>query len=150
MRGERFAAIVRAVTKRPLVAIAVVAVLGLGGGVLALGLEPRAGTDTLVSPSSEVSKATEEFKRDFGDEAVVVLVQGNLQKTVLTPDLGRLIKLEGCLSGNVPAEGLRELPKGCAELAKLKPAKVVFGPGTFINTAAGQITDEFTRRRASS
>ena len=150
MRGERFAAFVRAVTRRPLVVIAIVGALGVAGAVLALGLEPRAGTDTLVSPSSEVAKDTDDFKRDFGDEAVVVLVKGDLQRTVLTPDLGRLIKLEGCLSGNVPAEGLRELPKGCAELAKLKPAKVVFGPGTFINTAAGQITDEFTRRRANS
>lgn len=150
MRGERFAAIVRAVTRRPLIAIVVVAVLGVAGAALALRLEPRAGTDTLVSPSSEVSKATDEFKADFGDEAVVVLVQGSLQKTVLTPDLGRLIKLEGCLSGNVPAEGLRDLPPGCREIAELKPAKVVFGPGTFINTAAGQITDEFARRRAAN
>ena len=130
--------------------IVVVAVLGLAGAALALRLEPSAGTDTLVSPSSDVSKATDEFKRDFGDEAVVVLVQGNLQKTLLTPDLGQLIKLEGCLSGNVPAEGLRQLPPGCAKLAELQPAKVVFGPGTFINTAAGQITDEFKRRRAGT
>ena len=36
------------------------------------------------------------------------------------------------------------------EAADLKPAKVVFGPGTFINTAAGQITDEFRRRRAGN
>ena len=80
---------VRAVTRRPLVVIAIVAALGIAGGVLALGLEPRAGTDTLVSPSSEVAQATEDFKRDFGDEAVVVLVKGDLQRTVLTPDLGR-------------------------------------------------------------
>ena len=98
MRGERFAAFVRAVTRRPLVVIAIVGALGLAGAVLALGLEPRAGTDTLVSPSSDVAKATDEFKHDFGDEAVVVLVKGDLQRTVLTPDLGRLIKLEGCLS----------------------------------------------------
>ncbi len=141
---------VRAVTRRPLVTVVVVAVLAVAGAVCATRLQPSAGTDTLVSPSSEVSKATDDFKRDFGDEAVVVLVKGNLQKTVLTPDLGRLIKLEGCLSGNVPAEGLRQLPKGCAGIAKLKPARVVFGPGTFINTAAGQITDEFSRRRSAS
>ncbi len=133
-----------------MVAILVVAVLALAGAALALRLEPSAGTDTLVSASSETSKATERFKEDFGDEAVVVLVKGDLQRTVLTPDLGRLIRLEGCLSGNVPEEALRQLPPGCRELSKLKPAKVVFGPGTFINTAAGQITDEFLRRQQAN
>ncbi len=128
----------------------VVAVLALGGTALALRLEPSAATDTLVSSSSDTFRATERFKEDFGDEAVVVLVKGNLQKTVLTEDLGRLISLEGCLSGNTPEEGLRKLPAGCRELSELKPARAVYGPGTFINTAARQITDEFMRRRDAS
>ena len=125
----------------------VVAALALGGALLALRLEPSAATDTLVSSSSQSFRDTQRFKRDFGDEAVVVLVKGNLQKTVLTEDLGRLIRLEGCLSGNVPEEGLRKLPAGCREIAKLRPARVVFGPGTFVNTAVREITDEFIRRR---
>ena len=125
----------------------VVGVLALAGAALALRLEPSAATATLVSSSSDTYRATERFKEDFGDEAVVVLVKGNLQKTVLTEDLGRLINLEGCLSGNVPEEGLRKLPRGCRELSELKPARVVYGPGTFVNTAARQITDEFIRRR---
>ena len=77
-----------------------------------------------MSKGSQTFKDTERFKHDFGDEPVIVLVKGNLQRTVLTPDLGRLIKLEGCLSGNVPPEGLAQLPKQCTELAKLKPARV--------------------------
>ncbi|MBA3299215.1 MAG: hypothetical protein H0U24_03950, partial [Thermoleophilaceae bacterium] len=147
LKGETFRRFVGAVGRRPLVAIGAVAVLAVGGTALALQLEASAATDTLVSSSSDTFRATERFKKDFGDEAVVILVKGNLQKTVLTEDLGRLIRLEGCLSGNVPKEGLRRLPAGCRELARLKPARVVFGPGTFINTAAGQITDEFLRRR---
>ena len=140
----------RAIVRRPPVAIVAVAALALGGAALALRLEPSAATDTLVSSSSDTFEATERFKRDFGDEAVVVLVKGDLQRTVLTDDLGRLIRLEGCLSGNVPEEGLRTLPPVCREIERLKPARVVFGPGTFVNTAAGQITDEFVRRRAAS
>jgi len=147
LKGETFRRFVGAVGRRPLAAIGAVAVLAVGGTALALQLEASAATDTLVSSSSDTFRATERFKKDFGDEAVVILVKGNLQKTVLTEDLGRLIRLEGCLSGNVPKEGLRRLPAGCRELARLKPARVVFGPGTFINTAAGQITDEFLRRR---
>ena len=148
--GDRFRRLVRAVTHRPAYALIAVAALALAGGVLALRLEPSAATDTLVSSSSESFRATERFKQDFGDEAVVVLVQGNLQRTVLTEDLGRLIRLEGCLSGNVPEEGLRRLPAACRELAELKPAQVVFGPGTFVNTAVRQITNEFIRRRDAS
>ncbi len=143
--GEWFKRLVGAVARRSTAVIAVMAVLALAGAVLALRLDPSTGTDTIVSEGSSTFKDTERFKQDFGDEPVIVLVKGNLQRTVLTSDLGRLIKLEGCLSGNVPAEGLKQLPKQCAELAKLKPARVVFGPGTFINTAANQITGEFSR-----
>ena len=71
----------------------------------------------------ELPKATERFKRDFGDDAVVVLVKGDLQRTMLSPDLGRLIRLEGCLSGNVPEEGLRTLPDGCRELARAQASE---------------------------
>jgi hydrophobe/amphiphile efflux-3 (HAE3) family protein len=125
-------------------------VLALAGAALALRLEPSSATDTLVDRSSETFEATERFKRDFGDEAVIVMVKGDLQRTVLTADLGRLLRLEGCLSGNVPERGLRELPSGCREIAELKPAKVVFGPGTFINTATRQISDEFVARQEAT
>jgi uncharacterized protein len=144
--GERFGGIVRLVARRPLAVIGVVGVLALGGAGLALRLEPSADTDTLVNRSSGTFEATERFKKTFGDEAVVILVKGNLQRTVLTSDLGRLLRLEGCLSGNVPKRGLAQLPPGCTEIARLKPAKVVYGPGTFVNTAAGQISDEFLKR----
>ena len=71
--------------------------------MFALRLEPSASTDTLVNRSSSSFKATESFKQEFGDDAVVVLVKGDLERTLLTSDLATLIKLEGCLSGNVPA-----------------------------------------------
>ena len=141
--------LVGAVTRRPLLVLAVTAVLALGGAVLALRLEPSAATETLVDQGSETFRDTERFKHDFGDEAILVLVRGDLSRTVLTADLGRLIRLEGCLSGNVPdnKEGLAKLPPVCRDIAELHPAKVVYGPGTFINTAAGQIQDQFTREQ---
>jgi uncharacterized protein len=141
--------LVGAVTRRPLLVLAVTAVLALGGAALALRLEPSAATETLVDQGSSTFKDTERFKQDFGDEAILVLVRGDLSRTVLTADLGRLIRLEGCLSGNVPdnKEGLAKLPPVCRDLADLHPAKVVYGPGTFINTAAGQIQDQFAREQ---
>ena len=141
-----FGRVVGAVTKRPLAVLLLVALLALGGAALALRLDPSAATDTLVDRDSESFEATERFKQDFGDEAVLVLVRGELTRTVLTEDLGRVLRLEGCLSGNVPdtKEGLGRLPDVCRELANLKPAKAVYGPGTFVNTAATRIAGQFT------
>ena len=141
--------LVGAVTRRPLLVLAVTAVLALGGAALALRLEPSAATETLVDQGSGTYKDTERFKRDFGDEAILVLVQGDLARTVLTSDLLRLIRLEGCLSGNVPdtKEGLGKLPPVCREIAELDPAKVVYGPGTFINTAARQIQGQLAKEQ---
>ena len=157
-----FGRIVALVARRPLLVLAVVGVLALGGAALALRLEPSAATSTLVDRDSDTFQATERFKRDFGDEAVLVLVDGNLSKTVLTEDLGRLLGLEGCLSGNIPRAELRKriaqnrkdpqtgVPPVCEEIAELDPAKAVYGPGTFVNTAVGQIQDEFVRRAKAS
>jgi hydrophobe/amphiphile efflux-3 (HAE3) family protein len=151
MRGAAaFARLVRFVARRPIPVLAGVAVLAVLAAVFALRLQPSASTDTLVNRSSESFKATEQFKKQFGDDAVVVLVKGDLQRTLLTSDLATLIRLEGCLSGNVPAKsivqkgkvlaaGLDRMPSECSALAKTKPAKVVFGPGTFTNTAVERI-----------
>jgi uncharacterized protein len=149
---DAFGRVVRAVTRRPLPVLALTAALALGGAALALRLEPSTATDTLVDRGSGTFQATERFKRDFGDEAVLVLVRGDLTRTVLTSDLGRVLRLEGCLSGNVPdtPRGLGSLPSVCREIAELRPAKVVYGPGTFINTAANQIAGEFTKRRRTT
>jgi uncharacterized protein len=150
MKGDLLGRVVRAVTRRPLVVLALTAVLALVGAALALRLEPSVATDTLVDSGSESFKATERFKRDFGDEAVLVLVRGELTRTVLTQDLQRVLRLEGCLSGNVPKRGLRDLPPVCREIAALDPAKAVYGPGTFINTAATQIADQFAAQERAN
>jgi hydrophobe/amphiphile efflux-3 (HAE3) family protein len=151
-KGERFGRLVGVVTRRPLLTLGVTALLALGGAALALRLEPSTATDTLVDRGSDSFKATERFKHDFGDEAVVVLVRGDLSDTVLTEDLGRVLGLEGCLSGNVPdtKKGLGALPPVCRQIAQLKPSKVVFGPATFINTAVNRIVQEFTKRQATA
>jgi predicted RND superfamily exporter protein len=148
LRGrEFFGRVARAVTLRPLVTIAVVAALALAGLVLALQLEPSASTDSLVGRGSAAAKATDRFHKQFGDESIVVLVKGRLERTVLSSDLLRLLTLEGCISGNVPARGLASLPHQCTTFARTKPVKVVYGPGTFVNTAAGQISQGFLAKQ---
>ena len=139
-------------SRHPLPVLGVTAVLALGGAVLALRLDTSAATSTLVNRGSDTYRDTERFKQDFGGEAILVMVHGDVQKTVLTSDLGRLIRLEGCLSGNVPdnKQGLGSLPPVCRQIADLHPAKVVYGPGTFINTAVNQIRDQLSRQAGQS
>jgi hydrophobe/amphiphile efflux-3 (HAE3) family protein len=134
------------------VVLGITAVLALGGAALALRLEPSAATETLVDQGSQSFKDTERFKDDFGGEAILVLVRGELTRTVLTSDLNRVLRLEGCLGGNVPdnKRGLGSLPPVCRKIAELKPAKVVYGPATFINTAVGQIQDQFAQKQRAA
>jgi hydrophobe/amphiphile efflux-3 (HAE3) family protein len=146
--ADGFERVVGAATRRPRRVLALLAVLCAGSAALALDLHPSAATSTLVGRSSDTYQATERYRERFGDHAILVLVRGPLQQLVLTDNLGRLLALEGCLSGNKPADG--EAPGGasgpCAELAKTKPVQVVYGPGTFINSAVGEIQDQLARR----
>src|SRR5206468_11000709 len=106
--------------------LGVVAALAIGGGVLALQLKPTAATDTLVGRSSESFRATDTYHRDFGEDAVLILVQQYLPKTVLTADLERVLGLEGCIAGNVP-QGQQPIggsKSACAKLSRLRPRPV--------------------------
>ena len=137
---------------RVLAAVLILAVLG--GGLALWRLSPSASTSTLVGSGSAAGRATEVVHARFGDDAVYVLVRGDLARLVLTSDLNRLLGLEGCLAGNVPAGA--DVPGGpggpCAALARSKPVRVVYGPGTFINSSVEEITKQLqaqTRARAA-
>ena len=137
-------------TRRPVLVVLLTGLVAVAGGVLAVvKLEPQTSPDTLVSRGTPAYEASADYARRFGDDAVYVLVRQPAAQTALTSDLLRLIQLEGCLSGARPA-GERPFggPGGpCAKLAAMRPAKVVFGPGTFINTSVNQIQDEFERQQ---
>jgi hydrophobe/amphiphile efflux-3 (HAE3) family protein len=145
-----FARVVAAALRRPLLTLALVALLALSATALALtGLQASTSTDTLVDRGSTSFKATERYRELFGGDAVVILAKGPLRNTVETADLERLLELEGCIGGNVPEKGLKNLPAVCRQFASDHPVKVVYGPGTFINTAAGRILDAFNARKAA-
>ena len=147
MTARVLSALAGGAARRPRLVIAIAVVLGLGGGAFALRLRPTAATDTFVSSSSPEYRATQRFYDSFGEEPVEVLVKGNLQQLVLSSDIDRLVGLEGCLSGNVPARALAQEggPRGpCGQLARARTVKVVFGPGTFVNEAANQIDEQLT------
>jgi len=137
--------------RRPLAVGLLVTVLALAGAALALRLSPTTASKTLVGSSSASYQATEREHQLFGEDAVYVLVRGEVSKLVLTSDLERLIALEGCLGGNVPkgATPVGGWAGPCGRLGKSKPVKVVFGPGTFINESVRQIGDQYNAQLAS-
>ncbi len=127
--------------ERPAPVIALVVLLTIVGGVGALSLEPDGEAETLVDRGSETFQATEELKEKFGDDAVVVLVRGDLERLMLTEELGKILLLESCLAGTVSTDEIAEgipTPQACSDLAQERPAKVVYGPATFLNQFAQQ------------
>ncbi len=136
------ARLVAAAARRPGRVVAATLALTLVAGLLALRLDVTTGTDTLVGGGTETRQATERYYERFGSDAIYVLVRDDLTDVMLTSDLGRLLGLEGCISGNAPAgqvpPGGREGP--CAKLAETKPVKAVFGPATFVNESVRQLT----------
>jgi uncharacterized protein len=123
-------------------------VLVIAAAVAATQLPTDAATDTLVDSDTASYRATQEVREDFGEEPVVILAEGDLQRLILTANLGRFLRLEGCLSGNVP-EGATPIPGPCAELAELDPVRSVIGPATFLNEAVIQIDRQLRRLAAT-
>ena len=122
----------------PAAAIAgVVSVVAIVTVVGALRLSPDAGTDKLVDNGSAAFEGTQEFRQRFGDDAIVILAEGDLKKLMLTGDIDRLLALETCLAGRPDASGQYAAPV-CQEIADLGATRVVFGPATFINEAAAR------------
>ena len=139
--------------RRPFLTLAIVGTLALVGALSALSLRPSAATDTLVGKSSSTYRETQHFYARFGEEPIEVLVNGDLRKLVLSSDIDRLVGLEGCLSGNLPAAALaNEGGAGgpCGRLRAAKSVKVVFGPGTFLGEAATQIDASLASKSAQA
>jgi uncharacterized protein len=127
---------------RPLLAVTVI--VALGAAVGATQIPTDAGVDTLADSDSATSKATEEVRQEFGEEPVVVLVKGELPQLLLTQNIFKLLRLEGCLSGKVP-KGVKPIPGPCTELAEMGAVEFLTGPGTFLNQSVVQIEDQLRR-----
>jgi hydrophobe/amphiphile efflux-3 (HAE3) family protein len=145
--GNAFGSVAGWAVRRAQVILPVTALLALGAGVAATQLHTDAGTNTLVDTNTESYRATERVRDVFGEEPVVVVAEGDLQELILTPNLGRLLRLEGCLSGRVP-KGAKPIPGPCTELARFHPVQFLAGPATFLNEAVIQIDDQLERLAA--
>jgi predicted RND superfamily exporter protein len=142
--GDRFGRVAAWAARRARPLIAVSAVLAIVAAVGATQLPTDAGVDTLVDPDSPTAEATEQVREDFGEEPVVVLVKGELPQLVLSDNLFRLLRLEGCLSGKVP-NGAEAVPGPCAELAEMEAVEFLTGPATFLNESVVQIDNQLRR-----
>ncbi|HMI81110.1 MAG TPA: MMPL family transporter [Solirubrobacterales bacterium] len=127
---------------RPLLAVtlAVAVLAGLG----ATQIPTDAGVDTLADADSATYEATQQVREEFGEEPIVVLVKGELPQLLLTPNVFRLLRLEGCLSGKVP-KGAKPLPGPCTELAEMHAVEFLTGPATFLNESVVQIENQLRR-----
>ncbi len=130
--------------KKPPIVIAFAGVLAVGAALLALNLTPDTGVESITGTKSETYKSTQVWAKNFGGDPIIVVAKGNVAEMTLGSDLGVLLGLEGCLSGNIPKAALAASPKVCKDIAKLRPAVAVFGPGTFVNTAVISISDTIT------
>ncbi len=151
----RLERLVGAAARRPVLTLGVTVALALAGLLLALGLRPSAGNDTFVSRSASSFQATDQDHREFGGDAVVILIKEPLTNLVETKDLANVTFLEACLAGQYvePSQKLQSfapVPAGthapyggwgspCGKLMKYKPAQVVYGPGTFLNRAVAAV-----------
>ncbi len=103
-----------------------------------------AGVGTLVDSDTSTYQATLRVRDEFGEEPVVVLAQGDLQRLILTSNIFQLLRLEGCLAAKVP-RGATPLPGPCSELAAMEPVEFLSGPATFLNEAVVQIDTQLRR-----
>ena len=163
---ERLEGLARQAARRPALTIAITLALAIAGGLLALGLKPSAGSDTFVSRASKTFQATDQDHRDFGSDAVIILIKEPLTDLVETKDLATVTFLEACLAGQyvVPSSQLQSFqpaPPGahapyggygspCGKLMKAKPVQVVYGPGTFLNRAVAAVNTEILSLESSA
>jgi predicted RND superfamily exporter protein len=124
--------------------LAVSLLVAVAAAIGATRIPSDAGVGTLVDTDTATYQATRQVRDAFGEEPVVVLVKGDLQELILTSNVFRLLRLEGCLSGKVP-KGAKAIPGPCAELAALDPVEFVSGPATFLNEAVVQIDTQLRR-----
>ncbi len=162
---ERFEALANAAARRPVLTLGIVLALALGGGLLALGLKPDAGSDTFVSSSSASYRATQSDYDHFGGDAVVVLIRERLTDLVETKDLATVSQLEACLAGQTlvanqslgsftPAPASAQPYGGwgspCGKLRRARYVQVVYGPGTFLNRAVAAVNEQVQGMIASA
>ncbi len=140
--------------ERPAPVIALAVLLAILGAVGAVHPEAeRRGRHHRRQGLRHVQGDRRRSRTKFGDDPVFILIKGDLEQLVLTEDLQRILFLESCLAGTAPqgevAKGV-QTPAICNEIAQDKPAKVVYGPATFLNQFADQATQQLDSQKSAA
>ncbi len=141
---SRFGSLAAWAARHARVVLAVGLVVAVAAGVGATRIPTDAGLGTLVDTDTGTYRATQRVREVFGEEPVVVLARGDLQRLILSDNIFSLLRLEGCLAAKVP-KGATPLPGPCAELAAMEPVEFLSGPATFLNEAVVQIDAQLRR-----
>jgi predicted RND superfamily exporter protein len=141
---SRFGSVAAWAARHARLVLVVGLLVAVAAGVGATRIPTDAGVGTLVDTDTGTYRATQQVRQVFGEEPVVVLAQGDLQRLILTKDIFRLLRLEGCLAAKVP-KGATPLPGPCTELAEMEPVEFLSGPATFLNEAVVQIDTQLRR-----
>ena len=108
----------------------------------------RAPPRTRSSTAPPTASGHRALQQDFGDEAVLVLVQGRARRARCSPRT-----CCACCGSRAACRATSpDTRRGSGEPARTSaaswrgssPAKAVYGPGTFVNTAATRIAEQFT------
>jgi predicted RND superfamily exporter protein len=132
-------------TRLPRVTIGLLVILAIVGGLAGV-LVPVDGRLDRLAPSGSASEKAGELERSaFGGDTAIIVVRGDMVRTMRSADIVRLGGLEGCLAGAAPAGA-----KGpCAKIQQLNGVVSVQGPATFANTALVQIQESARERLAA-
>jgi uncharacterized protein len=147
---ERARRLAEGSARRPRLVAGCAALLVVVSVLLALQLDTSASPGDLYDRDSSAGKATDRLHSEFGEDAVLIHIRTrqagcpggrncHLTDLLLTPDLIRVLSLEGCISGNIP-RGAKVPAPICRTFSERKPFVAVNGPGTFINESARQIS----------
>ena len=142
--GDRFGRVAAWAAEHARSLLAVTALIAIGAAIGATQIPTDAGVGTLADSDTAAYAATQQVREEFGEEPVVVLVKGELPQLILTRNIFRLLRLEGCLSGKVP-KGAKPIPGPCAELADMHAVEFLTGPATFLNESVLQIETQLRR-----
>ncbi len=132
-------------TRLPRTTLALLVLIAVAGGVVGVLVPVDGRLDRLAPSGSPAEKAGEDERASFGGDTAIVVVRGDMVRTMRSADMIRLNGLEGCLAGAVP-----ETAKGpCAKIRDLNAVKSVQGPSTYVSTARVEIEAAIRARMAA-
>ena len=144
-RGDFFGAAAAGIARRPWFSLGPGLLIALVAVVAATGMDTQKVTDAIFDRNSDAYVNTSRADRDFGDDPVVIVADGDLDRILDSGNIERLNVLEQCVAGGI-SRGRGELFKICERINEIDPVEVTTGPATFLGRAVNGITSVYERQ----